>query len=343
MTPTPFISVIMPIRNEAQYIELSLGAVLAQDYPHEQIEVLCADGMSDDNTREIIRHMAQQADIPVQIVDNPEHIVPYAMNYAMEHAQGEIVVRVDGHCEIAPNYISKCVQLLYETKDDNVAGVGGIIETISQNEVGEAIAVAMSSRFGVGGSPFRTVQKEAKYVDTIPFPAYWKHIMDEAGPHDIEMMRTQDAEYNYRLRSMGYKLLLSPEVRSKYYSRGSLRKLARQYYQYGIYRVRLMQKHPAQMRPRQFVPFVFISLLLVSAILALVFPLAWVLPVALLFLYVAANLTASVITASQNGWQYLRLLPSIYTVLHFSYGFSFFVGFVRWRGKPTILQLTGPK
>jgi succinoglycan biosynthesis protein ExoA len=324
----PFISIIMPIRNEADFIVQSLGAVLAQDYHHNQMEVIIADGMSDDNTRQIIQELAVTSDIAIKIIDNANRIVPTGFNAALKQAKGEVIVRVDGHCEIAPDYVSQCVEHLLMKE---VAGVGGPIETIGLNRIGETIALAMSSTFGVGGSAFRTIKDKTMYVDTIAFPTYWRKVMDHAGELDEEMVRNQDDEYNYRLRALGYKLLLSPRIKSRYYSRGSLRKLWKQYYQYGFYKVRVMQKHPRQMSLRQFVPPLFVASLFVGAPLAffgLQFLMFWCI---IIILYLIASFFTSIVTSIRFGWQHLITLPIIFGTIHFSYGLGFLYGLVKFR------------
>jgi GT2 family glycosyltransferase len=197
--------------------------------------------------------------------------------------------------------------------------------------MGETIALAMSSPFGVGGSSFRTIKDRTQFVDTIAFPAYLRVVMDRAGLLDEDLMRNQDDEYNYRLRSLGYHLLLTPDVRSRYYSRGSLLKLWRQYYQYGVYKVRVMQKHPQQMRPRQFAPVLLVSGVLGGALLSLLW--AWLTPFWILGLvaYAAVNLLASVHLARREGWQHLSRLPIVFATLHFGYGLGFLRGLVRFR------------
>jgi succinoglycan biosynthesis protein ExoA len=142
------------------------------------------------------------------------------LNIGICQAQGDIVVRVDGHCEIAPDYVSQCVRhLLY----DGVDAVGGPIETIGETNEAQSIALAMSSWFGVGGSAFRTVKDRPLLVETVAFPAYTRRTLQRLGPFDEELVRNQDDEYNYRLLAQGGKILLSPDISSRYYSRSSLR------------------------------------------------------------------------------------------------------------------------
>ncbi len=319
-------TVIMPVRNEQAYIERSLGAVLQQDYPADRMEILVVDGMSDDGTRAYVQ--AIQADDPrVRLLDNPAGIVPPGLNLGIEQANGEIVVRVDGHCEIAPDYVSRCVQHLLE---DGVDGVGGPIETVGETTAAQAIALAMSSWFGVGGSAFRTVKDRPMLVETVAFPAYRQETLRKNGPFDEELVRNQDDEYNYRLLKQGGKILLSPDIRSRYYSRSGLRKLWRQYYQYGFWKVRVMQKHPRQMRWRQFVPAAFVGALVVGVLMSVFMPPLWLLVVAMLAAYTAANWVASTTLARQSQWAYLPYLLLAHPILHVSYGAGFLVGLVHF-------------
>lgn len=322
----PFVSVVMPVRNEGTFLERSLGSVLGQDYPAQQMEVLVADGMSADGTRNMIRLFASR-DARVRLVDNPGGIVATGLNAALSVAKGEIVVRVDGHCEIAPDYISRCVAHLLS---GHAEGVGGSVETVGQTPAARAIALAMSSRFGVGGSLFRTVRGRTLLVDTVAFPAYRRDLLERAGPFDEELVRNQDDEYNYRLRKMGARILLASDVRSRYYSRGSLRSLARQYFEYGYWKVRVMQKHPRQMRPRQFAPPFFVAALSVSLSAAPFSAAARVLFLLFAAAYAAANLGASLALARKGGWRLLHYLPPAFAALHFSYGAGFLTGLARF-------------
>jgi succinoglycan biosynthesis protein ExoA len=327
----PFVSIIMPIRNEADFIAEALGAVLAQDYPHERMEVIVADGQSTDGTPGIAARTASaHPNIAFTLIENPGRIVPVGLNAAIRCAKGEIIVRVDGHCKIAPDYVSRCVAHLL---NEGVEGVGGPITTIAEGTVGEAIAAAMSSAFGVGGSAFRTVRDKTMLVDTVAFPAYTRAALDLAGPFDEMLVRNQDDEYNYRLRKLGGKILLAADVRSEYYARTSLSKLWRQYYQYGYYKVRVMQKHPRQMSARQFIPPLFVAGLIGGAVLAFVHPVFRWLWLAGIGAYGLGALGAAVITARQAGWRLLPILPITFAILHVAYGLGFLVGLVRFAGQ----------
>ncbi len=319
---TAFVSVIMPVRNEAAFIERSIASVLAQTYPHCLMEVVVADGMSTDATRTIIERLGKDSEIPVYVVDNPKFVAPSGLNRALEKSRGDIIVRVDGHCEIDPEYVSNCVGLLRSGKAD---GVGGPIETIGEGLAARAIALAMSSKFGVGGSAFRTVENQEMYTDTVAFPGYTREILEKAGPFNEELVRNQDDEYNYRIRKMGGRILLSPTIRSRYYTRSTFKSLWRQYFQYGYWKVRVLQLHPRQMSFRQFVPFLFVMSLIATAGLASFSSFGRWAFVAVTALYLMANLAASALTAKFD----LRVIPLLslsYLILHVSYGLGSLAG-----------------
>jgi len=316
----------MPVRNEADFIRRSLGAVLEQDYPRDLMEVIVIDGMSTDATREIIAEMAK-TDSRVRLLDNPKRIAPTALNIGTCESKGENVIRVDGHCEIARDYVSRCVEHL---ENGDADGVGGPIETIGEGFVAEAIAVAMSSKFGVGGSAFRTMNDQNIFVDTIAFPAYKRSVIETAGGYDEEMVRNQDDEYNFRLRKIGFKLLLASDVRSRYHSRATIRKLISQFAQYGFWKVRVLQKHPRQMSLRHFIPSIFVLSLLVFLIATVFTPLGLIPLGAALGSYLILNLFFSLSATSHEGIRFFPILPFVFLAIHLSYGMGMLAGLLRF-------------
>lgn len=329
-TNNPFISIIVPIRNEALNIESCLLAIAEQSYPTDLMEILVVDGMSSDNTTEIIKDFAARyPSIQIILLNNPGHIVPIGMNIAYQYAKGEIIIRVDGHCIIDKNYVRNCVRHLQHA---GVDAVGGPITSVGKTYIAQAIAFAMSSPFGVGNSAFRTVKGETLFVDTVPFPAYSRQIIKLAGGYDEELVRNQDDEYNFRIRKMGGKILLAEDVRSIYFSRTSLTKLWRQYYQYGYWKVRVMQKHPLQMSIRQFLPPIFVLALFFSSFLAIILENVHF----LLFIglpYLTSNFGASLWITTRHTWRSLPLLPLIFAILHISYGFGFLIGLAKFSNR----------
>ncbi len=323
----PFVSVIIPVRNESEFVEASLSSVVRQDYPHDRLEIWVADGASTDGTVEIVERIASEVDIPVKVLPNPKKVAPAALNLAISRSRGDIIVRVDGHCQIEPDYVTECVKYLVEGRAD---GVGGPIETIGEGGVAGAIAMAMSSGFGVGGSAFRTVKDREMYTDTVAFPAYTRKIIELAGPFNEELVRNQDDEYNYRIRKLGGRILLSPKIRSRYYSRSTFRSLWRQYYQYGYWKVRVLQLHPAQMSIRQFVPFGFVLTVGGLSLLSLVSVAGQWLLGAVIATYLAANIIAVLVTV-RGLFKLAPYLAFSFLILHVSYGLGSIAGLIAFR------------
>ena len=335
MQSSPFVSVIMPVRNDALFIERSLRAVLAQDYAQDRMEVIIADGLSEDGTREIIGAVSKGRP-NVSLIDNPGRIVSTGLNAGLRLAKGDIIVRVDGHCEIASDYVRRCVEHLAA---DEIDCVGGPLETLGETYRARVIAAAMSSTFGVGGSAFRVATDSARLTDTVPFPAYRRETIQRAGPFDEELVRDQDDEYNYRVRKLNGRILLSPDIRSRYYSRASFLKLWKQYFQYGFWKVRVMQKHPRQMRARQFAPPLFVAGLALLLLSAPVFSASKIVLAATVLAYMMLATLASISASRRTEWKVLPFLPIAFAIIHLSYGLGFLAGLLkfgnRWGDRET--------
>ncbi len=319
----PFVSIVIPCRNEAGYIAGCLDSILASEYPRERFEILVADGRSDDGTRQILsRYVAEHSCITM--LDNPQAITPAALNLAIRAASGSVVVRMDAHVLYPPDYVRRLVEALEETGADNV---GGVLETVPAEDTptARAIALGLSHPFGVGNSHFRTGTRERREVDTVPFGCYRRETFDRVGLFDEELIRNQDDEFNFRLIARGGRVLLLPEVSCRYVARRSFRQVARMYYQYGYFKPLVARKVGRVMTVRQLVPSLLIAALLGSAGLS-----AWVPGAGAAFASIAAIygvfvLACSVATAGTD----LRCglaLAAVFPILHFSYGFGFIRG-----------------
>lgn len=311
------ISVLIPVRNEAAYIQRCLHSVLKQRLASEDIEILVIDGMSTDQTRELVAQL--QAEHPqLVLLDNPKQTAPYAMNIGLKRASGDVIVRVDGHCEIAPNYLELCLDVLAQT---GAGCVGGRLNNLGETQMAQAIALGMSSPFGVGNALFRYTT-EACEVDTLAFGAYRREVMEKVGLFNEELTRNQDDEYNYRVRAAGYKIWLDPRIQANYYTRGSLKALWGQYYQYGFWKIRVLRQYPKSLQLRHLIPALFVLGLLGSALLSALTNWGGYLCASIVGLY----LFADVCFALRQARSALRFFPAlllIFPTLHLAYGFGF--------------------
>lgn len=320
-----FISVIMPVRNEEDFIARSLGAVLAQAYPPEAMEILVVDGDSTDATREVIRSLPGAE--RVRIVPNPARNQAAGMNAALRVARGEIIVRVDGHTIIAPDYVRQCVATLDETGADNV---GGCMTPVGVTPTGKAIAAAARSRFAVP-SAFH-VSATPQYTDTVYLGAWPRGVLERVGGYDERLSPNEDYDLNHRIRRSGGRIYLSPAIRSDYYGRQDYRALARQYYFYGEAKVASLRKHPESLRPRQLVAPAFVAALVAGAALAPFYSavlLAWL---AVIVAYGAANLAASVAASRERGGTRVWRVALAFLTIHLAWGTGFWDGV--FRGAP---------
>ena len=316
----PMVTLIVAMRNEQRHVARCVESLLAQDYPAERLEVLFMDGRSTDDTRSIVESML--AGRPsFAVVDNPGIIQSIAWNLGIERARGDLVGIVSAHSELAPDYVSQAVETLLRTGADLV---GGPARAECSTVVGEAIAFAMSTPFGVGGAEFRYAQKE-NVVDTVFMGVCKRELYEQIGGFDPEMVRNQDDELSYRLLEHGGRIVCNPSIRSVYRNRATLRSLWKQYFDYGRWKVRVMQLHRDQMRPRHFVPFVFVTTLGASALVPPVF-------VGIASVYAATTLAVSAsIAARQRRIDILPYLPAAFTILHVGYGAGFLRGLLQFR------------
>ncbi|HJX39110.1 MAG TPA: glycosyltransferase family 2 protein [Anaerolineae bacterium] len=321
----PLVSVIVAMRNEEGFIEKCLDSLGQQDYPQELLEILVIDGRSTDSSREVVG--AKQRSMPhLSLLDNERRVSPVAFNIGIRQARGEILTIISAHSYLAPDYVSRCVEYLTKTDADCV---GGPIETVGETDTARAIALAMSSPFGVGDALFRYSQQET-YVDSLAFGAYRREVFQRVGLFDEELVGSEDDEFNYRLRSQGGKLLLTPAIRSFYHGRSSFGALCRQYFRYGLGKMRVLAKHPRLVRLRHLIPALFVLALALLALLSLVHPFFALLLAIVVGSYLIVSLLVSFRIASRHGWRFLLLLPLAFACLHLAYGTGFLLGIPRF-------------
>lgn len=321
--PRPFVSVIVPVRNEERHIERCLAALGEQDYPRDRFELIVVDGESEDRTRALVERFAAESTVHLRLLSNPERRTAPGLNRGLREARGEVVVRVDGHCVVAPDFLTEAVAALEWSGADCV---GGPIASAGEGFWGRAIAVAMSSRFGVGNAAFRVSARE-QWTDTVAFGAYRRSLFDTLGDFREDLDGGEDDEFNYRLLSAGGRILLTPAIRSTYLVRSSLAAVFRQYFRYGRAKVGVLRLHPGQTRARQLVPAAFVAALGVGAALAMEGerrPLA-----VTLASYAAASAAAVALEGRRCGLKRLPALPLAFAALHLGYGLGWFAGLGR--------------
>ena len=329
MSDWPLVSVVIPMRNEASTIASLLDGVLAQDYPPDRLEVLVVDGASSDDSAGVVERYSAR-DPRVHLLSNPRRIVPTALNTAIRAARGDIICRIDGHTRVAPDYVRIGVETLRRTGADNV---GGRMDAVGGGWFGDAVADATASRFGVGAYfHFGTEERE---VDTVYLGMWPRRVFEQVGLFDEELVRNQDDEFNYRLRKAGGRVVLNPAMRSWYQNRQDVSHLVSQYYQYGQWKVRVLQKHPRQMSWRHFVPPAF-----VAGMIALALATPWS-PVAALLArlgagaYLLVVLTAGVQASRRRGIAGVLATALALICLHLAWGTGFLHGLIvfadRWR------------
>jgi succinoglycan biosynthesis protein ExoA len=328
-----FVTIVVPCRNERGAIERFLESVFAQTDVSQDMEVIVADGASDDGTREVLqRWMSHEPRL--RLVENPRKTVSTGLNLAIQASRGEVIVRMDVHTYYAPDYVAECIKALEQT---DAANVGGPALTRAVTRFQRANAAAYRSPFSVGGARFHDPNYEG-FVDTVTYGCWRRQTLLDAGLFDEEFVRNQDDELNLRLSRAGGKIWQTPRIRSWYFPRSSLGGLIRQYYQYGYWKVRVIEKHRIPASWRHLVPAGVLLLAAFLLLAGLIEPRAWFVLATFATLYLALVLFVSTFEARRCGdWCLLPWLTVIFPAYHWSYALGFaralFDRFAR-RGRP---------
>ncbi|QLL24699.1 glycosyltransferase family 2 protein [Actinobacteria bacterium IMCC26103] len=312
LSASPAVSVILPVLNEEPHLEESVSAILSQDYLGI-FEVILALGPSRDRTDEIAQALAA-GDNRVKLVANPTGKTAAGLNLAVATSNNPIIVRVDGHAKIPNNYLSLAVEILRRSGAVNVGGVMAA-EGVTNFEI--AVARAMRSALGVGSSRFHT-GGEAGEVDTVYLGAFRREAITAVGGFDERYTRAQDWELNYRLRKNGGKIYFDPRLQVTYRPRPNLRKLAKQYFQYGRWRRVVSRSHSGTINLRYLAPPFTLIATLISLFLGLFINPIFYLPAAIYGFFL---LISSVLIAKSMR-EFISLLAIIPT-MHFAWGAGF--------------------
>lgn len=316
------VSIIIPIYNEEKYIVKCLDSVIANDYPKDKIEVLIYDGQSTDRSREIVAEYSRNYQY-IKLRDNPKKIQVVAFNMGINESTGEIILIMNAHTSYATDYIRQCVEVLTGSDAVNVSGVQNAIGT---SYFSNAVAIATTTPFGIGDARFRYSNREES-VESV-FPGAWRRqTLIDIGGFNEEWAINEDYELNFRLREKGGKILLSPKIHCEYHVRSNLRLLIKQYFRYGLWKVKTLVTHPDSLRWRQLAPPFFLLLILVSIILNFF---NWRIGILFPLIYCISSIFASLMQSLRKGLKYLPILPVVFAVLHFSWGIGFCFGLLKF-------------
>jgi succinoglycan biosynthesis protein ExoA len=325
MTMLPRVSIVMPAYNEENYIAACIASVQVQDYPRERIEILVCDGRSTDRTREILAELSA-SDPRIRVIDNPARLQAAGLGLLVKEATGDIIVRMDVHCEYAPDYVRKCVETLERTGADNV---GGAQRAKAKTFFQKALCAALASPLGVGGAKYRSPDAEG-FVDTVFLGAFRRKVFETVGLWDPGAITNEDAELNQRILDAGGQIYLSRDIVVHYFPRASFKTLARQYYKYGRGRARTLLKLGTFPTLRPLMPFFMVA---GSAAMVLMPPL-WPLAPLAFATYALATGAEAVRVGRKLGPKALPTVWAIFPVLHAAHGVGFAAGLWQYLRKP---------
>ena len=321
------VTVIVPCRNEEDYIEETIMNIIQQDYP--DIELLIIDGESSDKTTDIILQLARTHPA-IRYYNNPHKTVSFALNLGIQQSTGEIIIRMDSHSLYPANYISELVKHLIEFKVDNV---GGVCVTHPGNSTNKALAIseATSNIFGIGNSSFRLKTEAIKEVDTVPFGCYNRELFNRIGMFDEELIRNQDDEFNGRVIKNGGRILLIPSIKIEYFARTTFLKVSKMFYQYGLFKPLVTKKLGNPTSIRQFFPVVFLFVLALAPVAYLLNFELFMADLGIVSIYLVLNLFFSMrIAISNRNIGLFFYMPLTFLIIHLSYGFGYLYGFIRF-------------
>ncbi len=323
---SPTVSIIVPCRNEAAFIDRCLGSIYSFTPVEGGMEVIVVDGLSEDGTREILAQWVRRHP-NLKVLDNPKGIVPTAMNMGIKEAKGEWIVWLDAHAEYPKNYLQQCIETSCRTGADNV---GGIVRTLTRDDSREALLVQAltTHRFGVGTAKFRQNTLEGP-ADTVPYGCFKRPLFAQIGLYHEALVRNQDYEFNRRMGRAGKRIWLDPKIEIHYYNQSSLRGLLHQSFLTAQWNAWMWYLSPYTFTPRHAVPAVFVLVLMILLCATAAHPLASYSLLLLLVLYTSFALIASGQQSVRYGAWMAPVLPFLFFIYHVSYGLGTLWGIMR--------------
>jgi len=324
LVEAPFCTIVIPCYNEEAHVERVLRAALGQVYPADRLEIFVVDGGSLDRTCEIARALASE-DRRIVLLHNRRRFQAAAMNLAIERSRGDVIVRMDAHADYDPMYVAASVGVLRRT---GALNVGGAMRPRGTTPFQCALAAALRSPLGAGGSPCRDPEREG-YVESVWCGAYRREAFELAGLFDPEARTNEDAELNQRILEVGGRIFQSREVVGHYYPRSTARSLFVQYYHYGVGRARTFRKRGRLPSIRPFLPFASLVAFVLLALLAGVVPFVATLLAVLSSFYGLAVVVEAIRVSFRDGLRLAPLVAFLFPLMHFAHGVGFAVGLAR--------------
>ena len=322
------VSVIVPCYNEQATICQLLDAIRVQTYPINEVEVVIADGLSTDRTRaEIKDFQLNHPDMEIRVIDNTQRTIPSGLNRGIEASKGKYIVRMDAHSIPNSDYIQNCIKGLEEGLGDNIGGIWKI-QAGSSTWISKAIAIAASHPIGAGDARYR-IGGAAQEVDTVPFGAFRKELINKIGMFDESLLTNEDYEFNARIRKSGGRVWLDPSISSIYYARPTLQELSKQYWRYGYWKAQMLRKHPKTLRLRQILPPLFVLILISLGILSLAWKLARLLLAIIVILYTMVIIGIGIQMSLKHKNISIAIgFPLATATIHLSWGTAFLWGLI---------------
>ena len=334
MKELSYASVIVPCYNEEKNIGRCLDSIVANDHPKDKLEVMVVDGMSTDNTRDILKRYTDKYGY-IRIIDNYARFTAQAFNLGIKNAQGEVIIIMGAHSEYSKDYISKSIYYLNKYNADDVGGIAKIVPR-KNTIIGHSIAIVMSHPFGVGNAYYRIsfddskLLKKPKFVDTVFGGAYRSDVFERIGLFNENLIRSQDMEFNRRLLRAGGKILLVPDIITTYYARSDLKSFCKHNLSDGQWSILPFKYSSSPVAFRHLLPFIFVSGLVLGPVFSLIHKYLFFFYATVLSIYLFLNIFFSFeVAIKKKDVRLFFPLLIIFPSRHISYGLGAFIGFMK--------------
>ena len=323
----PFVSVIVPCRNEEKHIATCIQSILSNDYPEDRMEILIVDAMSEDRTREIVLGYAERYG-RVRLVDNPQKHIPAAMNVGIRIARGDTILKMDAHSTYQSTHIRLCVAHQEEYGAENVGGVWKMVPG-ADTAVAQAIVLSMGHRFGSGNAKIKVGASQPTWSDSVAFGCFKKELFSRIGLFDERLKGGSDMDMNIRIRAAGGRILLVPQIVVNYGADPTLKKFWKHNFADGVWTSYVKKFGRKASSWRHWIPATFILSLLVSFALSAVWPFVLWAGVLIVGIYATTSLAVSAqVAIREKNAKQVFLLPAVFATRHVAHGLGTLFGLV---------------